>query len=193
MRRICVFCGASAGARPEYRDAARAAGRAIAEAGRTVVYGGGRVGLMGVLADAALEAGGEVIGVIPRALSSSEIAHGGLTELRVVGSMHERKATMERLSDGFLAMPGGFGTLDELFEILTWAQLGLHAKPVCLLNVCGYYDGLLNMLKHAVSERFVRREHLAALLVARCGEEAVRALVAAQPGSPPLGAKRLRP
>jgi hypothetical protein len=100
---------------------------------------------------------------------------------------------MERLSDGFLAMPGGFGTLDELFEILTWAQLGLHAKPVCLLNVCGYYDGLLNMLEHAVSERFVRREHLAALLVARCGEEAVRALVAAQPGSPPSGAKRLRP
>lgn len=185
MKRICVFCGASLGARPEYRDAAESVGREISERGLGLVYGGGRVGLMGALADAALQSGGEVIGVIPRALASSEIAHGGLSALHVVESMHERKALMERLSDGFLAMPGGFGTLDELFEILTWAQLGLHAKPVCLLNVRGYYDSLLTMLDQAAAENFMRSEHRRALHVAHDAAEAVETLRSAPVRSMP--------
>ncbi len=193
MKRVCVFCGSSRGAREAYQEAARETGRAIAEAGLGLVYGGGRVGLMGMLADAALEAGGEVIGVIPQALSSSEIAHGGLTELRVVGSMHERKALMEQFSDGFLAMPGGFGTFDELFEILTWAQLHLHDKPVCLLNVCGYFDGLLTMVNHAEQERFVRPEHRAALLVAETGARAVELLRTAPRHPMPSIAKWIEP
>ena len=159
MSRLCVFCGSSAGGRPGYADAARRLGAELVARGIGLVYGGGKVGLMGVLAE-----GGEVIGVIPGPLASRELAHAGLTELRVVGSMHERKATMARLSDGFVALPGGLGTFEETLEVLTWAQLGIHRKPVGVLNVAGYWDGLEGMLAHAVREGFVRREYAALLL-----------------------------
>jgi uncharacterized protein (TIGR00730 family) len=165
MSRLCVFCGSSAGARPEYAVAARAMGREIATQGLGLVYGGASVGLMGLVADAALEAGGEVIGVIPESLWQKEIAHRELTELRVVASMHERKAQMADLSDGFIALPGGIGTLEELFEVWTWSQLGLHAKPVALLNVADYYTPLIRFLDTAVAERFLRLEHRRVLLV----------------------------
>lgn len=165
MRRLCVFCGSSAGARPEYLAAAQTLGRALAERGVGLVYGGARVGLMGAVADAALAHGGEVLGVIPRALEEREIAHPGLTELRVVESMHERKAVMSDLSDGFVALPGGLGTLEELFEVWTWAQLGVHDKPCALLDVAGYYVPLLDFLDHGVREGFVRPAHRAQLLV----------------------------
>ena len=159
MKRICVFCGSNAGARSEYAEAARALATVLAERKLGIVYGGGNVGLMGVLADAALARGGEVIGVIPQKLVDKEVAHHGVTELLVVETMHERKALMNDLSDAFLALPGGFGTLDEFFEVLTWAQLGFHGKPCALLNVAGYYDGMLAMLDHAVTERFLRPAH----------------------------------
>jgi uncharacterized protein (TIGR00730 family) len=165
MRRLCIFCGSSAGGRPEYLAAAQALGRALADRGVGVVYGGARVGLMGALADAALAADGEVLGVIPRALEAREIAHTGLTRLHVVGSMHERKALMSELSDGFVALPGGIGTLEELFEVWTWAQLGVHAKPCAVLNVAGYYSPLLAFLDHGVREQFVRPTQRATLLV----------------------------
>src|SRR5262245_12742237 len=142
MRRVCVFCGSSAGNRPEYADAARHLGAALARRGLGLVYGGGHVGLMGVVADAVLRAGGEVIGVIPQALVERELAQAGLTRLEVVDTMHQRKARMADLADAFVALPGGFGTCDELFEILTWSQLGLHARPVGLLNVAGFFDPL---------------------------------------------------
>jgi uncharacterized protein (TIGR00730 family) len=144
------------GARPEYADAARSLGRLLAERRIGLVYGGASVGLMGTVADAVLAAGGEVIGVIPRALVDREIAHGGLTELRVVPSMHERKAVMAELSDAFVALPGGLGTLEELFEVWTWAQLGLHRKPVALLNVADFFESLTAFLDHAVNERFLK-------------------------------------
>ena len=155
MRSLCVFCGSQTGNRPEYLAAAAETGRALARRGLGVVFGGGRVGLMGALADAALGEGGAVVGVIPRALMDREVAHEGLTDLHVVATMHERKALMARLSDGFLALPGGLGTLEELFEVWTWAQLGLHTKPVGLLNVAGYFTRLTLFLDHAVAERFV--------------------------------------
>jgi uncharacterized protein (TIGR00730 family) len=166
VNRVCVFAGSNAGARPEYAAAARALATECAARGLGIVYGGGSVGLMGVLADAALAAGTEVIGVIPAPLATKELAHASLTELRVVESMHERKATMNALADGFVALPGGLGTFEETLEVLTWAQLGIHGKPVGVLNVEGYYDGLLRWLSHAVREGFVRREHLALLLFA---------------------------
>lgn len=166
MKRVCVFCGSSEGGSPEYAGAARALAAELVGRGLGLVYGGGSVGLMGVLADAALARGGEVIGVIPRPLAAREIAHAGVSEMRVVESMHERKATMAGLVDGFIALPGGLGTLEETLEILTWAQLGIHRKPVGLLNVAGYYDGLLRMLGHAVREGFLRREYFALLLFA---------------------------
>ena len=166
MKRICVFCGSSEGARAAYADAARALAGELVRRKIGLVYGGGSVGLMGVLADAALAAGGEVIGVIPGPLAARELAHPGLTEMRVVGSMHERKATMASLVDGFIALPGGLGTFEETLEILTWAQLGIHEKPVGVLNVEDYWDGLLRMLYHAVREGFVKREYLALLLFA---------------------------
>ena len=150
MNRVCVFAGSNAGARPEYAAAARALATECAARGLGIVYGGGSVGLMGVLADAALAAGTEVIGVIPAPLATKELAHASLTELRVVESMHERKATMNALADGFVALPGGLGTFEETLEVLTWAQLGIHGKPVGVLNVEGYYDGLLRWLSHAV-------------------------------------------
>ena len=166
MRRLCVFCGSAVGSGSAYAEAARRMGEAMAGRGLGLVFGGGHVGLMGVLADAVLQAGGEVIGVIPQALVDRELAHGGLTELHVVGTMHQRKARMADLADGFLALPGGFGTADELFEILTWSQLGLHAKPVGVLNVAGFFDLLLAWLDHAVAQGFLRSEHRSLLQVA---------------------------
>ena len=159
MKRICVFCGASPGTNPIYLEAARAVGRALARRGLTLVYGGGGVGLMGALADAALDAGGEVIGVIPRALQLRELAHAKLTSLHVVGSMHERKAKMAELSDGFIALPGGMGTLEEFTEVLTWAQLGLHARPCGLLDIAGYYAPLIAFFDRAVAEGFILPDH----------------------------------
>ena len=166
MNRVCVFAGSNAGARPEYAAAARALATECAARGLGIVYGGGSVGLMGVLADAALAARVEIIGVIPRPLATKEIAHPNLTELHIVESMHERKATMASLVDAFIALPGGLGTFEEALEVLTWSQLGIHAKPVGVLNVEGYYDGLLRWLSHAAGEGFVRREHLGLLLFA---------------------------
>jgi uncharacterized protein (TIGR00730 family) len=165
MRRICVFCGSSAGSNPVYAETARVMGRELVARGMGLVYGGGHVGLMGVVADAVLEAGGEAIGVIPHALAAREIAHQRLTTLHVVASMHERKAMMAELSDAFIAMPGGFGTYEELFEALTWTQLGLHKKPCGLLNVAGFYDPVIRFIDHAVAEQFIRPQHRAALLV----------------------------
>lgn len=156
MRRVCVFCGSNSGARPEYLKVARDTGIALVEKGLGLVYGGASLGLMGQLANAVLARGGEVIGVIPESLVAREIAHPRLTELSVVKSMHERKMLMSDLADAFIALPGGYGTLEEFCEILTWAQLGLHRKPCGVLNVCGYYDHLLNFLDHAVKEEFLR-------------------------------------
>jgi uncharacterized protein (TIGR00730 family) len=162
---ICVFCGSMRGARPAYAEAAEQVGRALARRGLGLVYGGGRVGLMGVLADATLAAGGRVVGVIPDPLALKEIAHSGLTELHVVPGMHERKALMAQRCSAFLALPGGVGTFEEFFEVLTWAVLGLHAKPIGLLNVERYFDPLLSLLNHAVAEGFVRPQHLDLILV----------------------------
>jgi hypothetical protein len=165
IRRIAVYCGSGAGARPAYAEAARALGRALGERGIGLVFGGGHVGLMGVVADAALAAGAEVIGVIPQALVDRELAHRGVTELRVVGTMHQRKALMADLAGGFVALPGGLGTLDELFEVWTWAQLGLHGKPIGLLDVDGFFAPLMTYLDHAVTEDFLRPEHRGMLVV----------------------------
>jgi uncharacterized protein (TIGR00730 family) len=187
MRRLCVFTGSRPGHRPEYAAAARELGTAIARRGVGLVYGGANVGVMREIADAALAAGGEVIGVIPRALVEREVAHRGLTELRVVETMHVRKATMEELSDGFVALPGGFGTLDELFEILTWAQLGMHRKPVGLVNVCRFWDPLVALVRHMVAEGFVPGDQLALLAVE---EDASSLLAAMDRWTPPaLGPK----
>ena len=157
--RLCIFCGSSAGRHPAFADATRALARELTRRGIEIVYGGGNVGLMGVVADAALAAGGRVTGVIPHGLVSRELAHQGLTELHVVQSMHERKALMAELSDGFIALPGGFGTLEEFCEVVTWTQLGIHQKPCGLLNVDGYYDGLLSFLAQALQEQFLRPTH----------------------------------
>ena len=164
MKRICVFTGSSPGALEAYATATRALARVLVSRGQTLVYGGAKVGLMGVLADTVLDGGGEVIGVIPAHLEAKEVAHGGLTDLRVVDSMHERKAVMAELSDGVIALPGGLGTLEELFEMLTWAQLGLHRKPCGVLNVAGYFDRLLDFLDHAVGQRFISEPHRGLLL-----------------------------
>jgi uncharacterized protein (TIGR00730 family) len=166
VQRVCVFCGASSGRLPAYAEAARAFGVAAAARGTGIVYGGGRVGLMGAVADGALSAEGEVIGVIPQELVDRELAHEGLTNLHVVGSLHERKALMAELADGFVALPGGFGTLDELLEQLTWSQLGLHDKPVGLLDVEEYWLPLIALARHATAEGFVRDSDLAAIAVA---------------------------
>lgn len=154
-RRVCVFCGSRPGLRPSYAAAAARLGRRLAEGGVGIVTGGGKVGLMGVIADAALAAGGEVVGIIPQALLDREVGHEGLTELHVVRTMHERKAAMAHLADAFVAMPGGLGTLEEIAEALTWAQLGIHSKPCALLDVDGYYAPLAGWLDHAVAEGFV--------------------------------------
>jgi len=185
VTRVCVFCGSSAGARPEYAEAARDLAAELARRHLGLVYGGGGVGIMGVLADAALASGVEVIGVIPRPLASRELAHTGLTELRLVESMHERKATMAGLADGFVALPGGLGTLEETLEILTWAQLGIHRKPVAALNVAGYWDDLIRLLGHAIAEGFVRHEYAALMLFADTPGELLDRMAAWQPPALP--------
>ena len=167
VRRVCVYCGSRPGLRPAYAEAARALGTLLASAGVGLVTGGGRVGLMGAVADAVLEAGGEAVGVIPTALADREVGHDGMTALHVVGSMHERKAAMADLADAFVALPGGLGTLEEIAEALTWVQLGIHAKPCGLLDVEGYYAPLVRFVDHAVGEGFVGPESRAALAVER--------------------------
>jgi uncharacterized protein (TIGR00730 family) len=165
LKSICVFCGSKPGNDPDFEGAARTLGITLASEGVTLVYGGARVGLMGALADATLEAGGEVVGVIPKALVEREISHTGITKLHTVGSMHERKALMSDLSEGFIALPGGTGTLEEFFEVQTWAQLGEHTKPCGLLNAGGYYDPLIALFDHMVAEGFLSEEHRAMILV----------------------------
>ena len=162
---VCVYCGSSSGINPVYSDVAKALGRALVKQNLSLVYGGGHVGLMGIVADAVLEAGGEVTGVIPKALMDTEVGHDRLTRLLVVKDMHERKALMAEHADGFITMPGGIGTLEELFETLTWAQLGFHEKPIGLLNVAGFYDPLIEFLHHQTSQGFLRAEHKDLLLV----------------------------
>jgi len=181
MDRICVFCGSSAGSSAIYAEKARELGRTLGRRKIGVVYGGGGVGLMRELADGALAEGGEVIGVIPRALELRELAHGGLTRLEVVSSMHERKARMAELAGGFVALPGGMGTLEEFAEVLTWAQLGLHAKPIALLDVAGYYRPLVSFFDQAVAHGFVRPEHRALVLVAEGAEAILEAFAAWHP------------
>jgi uncharacterized protein (TIGR00730 family) len=170
MKRLCVFSGSSPGARPEYRIAARHLSETLAAKGIGLVYGGANVGLMGELAHSVQDAGGEVIGVIPRSLVEKEVAFTGLSDLRVTESMHERKAIMAELADGFIAMPGGLGTLEEFFEVVTWAQLGIHEKPCGLLNVEGYFDMLLDFLDFAVTERFIKDVHRSMLIVEKHSE-----------------------
>ncbi|MFP3270090.1 MAG: TIGR00730 family Rossman fold protein [Paraburkholderia sp.] len=165
MKSVCVYCGSADGAKPLSAEAARGFGRALVDAGLALVYGGGKVGLMGVIADQVMAAGGRAIGVIPELLVNKEVGHNGLTELHVVPDMHQRKKMMADLSDAFVAMPGGAGTLEELFEVYTWAQLGYHQKPVALLNIDGYYDPLIAMLEHTVQEGFMRRTYFDILQV----------------------------
>lgn len=165
MKSICVYCGSSIGSSPNLAAAARELGQTLAASNLELIYGGGRVGLMGVLADAVLEAGGRVQGVIPQALADREVAHAGLTQLHIVDTMHQRKAMMAELSDGFIALPGGLGTFEELFEIWTWAQLGMHTKPIGLLNVASYFDLLLQFLDHATSQQLLKPVHRDLLLV----------------------------
>lgn len=184
MKRICLFCGSSSRVDPRYLALAREFGSAVAQRGIELVYGGGRIGLMGAAADAALSAGGRVIGVIPRALADKEVAHSGLTELYLVETMHERKARMADLSDAFAALPGGLGTLDEWFEIWTWAQLGFHGKPIGLLNFEGFFDPLLVFLDHLVAEGFVRPEHRAMAVVAEDCETLLSRLLSPSRQSP---------
>jgi hypothetical protein len=185
MKRVCVFCGSSMGARPSYATAAHALGETLAARGLGLVYGGARVGLMGVVANAVLQAGGEVVGVLPSFLGAKEIAHDGLSELIVVESMHERKAKMAELADAFVALPGGFGTLEELAEVLTWAQLGLHGKPCALFDVDGYYAHLVAFADHASAELFVKPEHRRMLLVASSPDELLQALASYEPPAVP--------
>jgi uncharacterized protein (TIGR00730 family) len=181
LRRVCVFCGSSMGNRPEYRDAAaQLAGEMVAR-GIGLVFGGGSIGLMTAVADAMLALGGDVIGVIPQALVEREVAHRGLRDLRIVNSMHERKALMAELSDAFLAMPGGFGTFEEFCEVVTWTQLGIHRKPCGLLNVAGYYDGLLAFLAHALREEFLRPTHFEIVVAGDDAEQLVDRMLAWQP------------
>ncbi|GGA52974.1 cytokinin riboside 5'-monophosphate phosphoribohydrolase [Kroppenstedtia guangzhouensis] len=164
MKNICVFCGSNPGSNPDYMEGAKKLGIALAEAGITLVYGGARVGLMGAVADTVLAHGGEVIGVIPKSLVDREIAHTGLTDLHIVGSMHERKALMSELADGFIALPGGSGTLEEFFEVFTWAQLGHHQKPCGLLNLNGYFTPLLQFIDHTIGEGFMKEDYRAMIL-----------------------------
>jgi uncharacterized protein (TIGR00730 family) len=165
LQSVCVFCGSSQGLDPAYTEAVRSLGRTLAEANIRLVFGGGHVGLMGVVSNAALEAGGEVIGVIPRSLVERELAHAGLTDLRIVGSIHDRKGIMSDLSEGFITLPGGTGTLEEFFEVLTWAQLGEHEKPCGLLNVAGYYDPLLAVFDYMIDKGFLSESNRALVLV----------------------------
>jgi uncharacterized protein (TIGR00730 family) len=186
MKRVCVFAGSSSGIRAEYRAAAADLGRALAGRGIELVYGGACVGLMGIVADRVLASGGRVTGVIPEALVAREVAHKGLSDLRVVASMHERKALMADLSDAFIALPGGWGTLDELFEVLTWGQLGLHRKPCGVLNVTRYFDRLLSFLEHSIAEGFVRPEYRSMLSVSDSPETLLDMLSASRAASAPV-------
>jgi len=181
LKRVCVYCGSSSGDDPAYAGAARELGALLAQRGLGLVYGGGRVGLMGTIADAVLAAGGNVIGVIPEMLVKMEVAHLGLADLRVVGSMHERKALMVELADAFIALPGGFGTLEEFSEVLTWAQLGLHRKPQGLLNIAGYYDPLLAFFDRAVAANFIRLAHRGLVISETDPARLLDLLAAAQP------------
>ncbi|MDP6372642.1 MAG: TIGR00730 family Rossman fold protein [Vicinamibacterales bacterium] len=181
VKNVCVFCGSSAGSDPAFRAAACEMGEALVRRGIGLVYGGARIGMMGAIADRVLELEGEVIGVIPRALAEKEVAHAGLSELHIVGSMHERKALLTDRSDAFIAMPGGYGTLDELCEALTWGQLGIHAKPVGLLSTAGYFDRLLAFLDHARSEGFLQPEHRAMVTVSADPDELLNGLSAYTP------------
>ena len=190
LRRVCVYCGSNPGRAPEYRDAARSLARLLVDRGVEVIYGGGAVGLMGTLADAALQAGGRVTGVIPQALVDREIAHRGLSELRIVSSMHERKALMAALADGFVALPGGMGTLEELFEAFTWTQLGLQSKPLGLLDVRGYFAQLVAFLDHVVAERFMTAEHRGLLVVEDRADTLLDALARWQPPQRPKWIER---
>jgi uncharacterized protein (TIGR00730 family) len=181
LRQLCVFCGSSPGTNPRYRDVAGQLGQLLATKEIRLVYGGGGIGLMGALADSTLAAGGQVIGIIPTGLATREVAHPHLTELEVVGTMHERKARMADLADAFLALPGGMGTFDELFEIITWAQLGIHRKPIGLLNIDHYFDPLIEMVEHAVREGFVSPHHRGLLIIADSVEDWFTRLAAYQP------------
>ncbi|MDE1165838.1 MAG: TIGR00730 family Rossman fold protein [Pseudomonas sp.] len=181
LKSVCVFCGASTGSNPAYRQAAQALGQALAARKLTLVYGGGAVGLMGIVADAALAAGGEVIGIIPESLNSLEIGHKGCTRLEVVDGMHARKARMAELSDAFIALPGGLGTLEELFEVWTWGQLGYHGKPLGLMEVNGFYSKLSGFLDHLVQEGFVREHHRGMLQMDESPDALLDALDAWQP------------
>lgn len=185
MKRLCIFCGSRVGGRPEYAEQARRLGQAMVARGLGLVFGGGHIGLMGVLADTVLAAGGEAIGVIPQALVDKELAHGKLTQLHVVRSMHERKALMADLADGFAGLPGGYGTADELFEILTWSQLGLHTKPVGLLNTAGFFDPLLSWLDLITREGFVSPHNRRLLLEADDPERLIELLLAYRPTEGP--------
>ena len=193
MKRLAVYCGSATPSDPVYIESARAVGRALAERGIGVVYGGGRLGLMGAVADGALDAGGEVIGIIPTALVSAEVAHRGLTELQVVDTMHQRKQAFTDLSDGFVNLPGGTGTMDELWEALSWAQIGYHAKPVGLLNLDGYYDGLIEFWDKMAEVGFVRPQHTGLLIVADTLEELLDKMAAFAPATTigQIGAKDL--
>ncbi|ODS33128.1 MAG: hypothetical protein SCARUB_01752 [Candidatus Scalindua rubra] len=168
MKRLCVYCGSNSGGQPDYAIAARQLAHAMISKNYGLVYGGASVGIMGEIADTFLEEGGEVIGIIPKGLFVKEVAHTGLTELREVNSMHERKSLMAELSDGFIALPGGFGTIEEFLEIITWSQLGMHQKPCGLLNVCHYYDKIIEFLNHAVSEHFIKKIHRSMVLIEEC-------------------------
>jgi uncharacterized protein (TIGR00730 family) len=184
IARLCVFCGSRPGARSTYLDQATKLGTLLAERRIGLVYGGASVGLMGALADAVLAGGGDVIGVIPEALAAKELAHGRVADLRVVGSMHERKALMSSLADGFIALPGGFGTFEELFEMVTWAQLGLHHKPFGVLNVAGYYNGLLALVDHAVEEAFIPPQHRELILASDNAADLLDLILGYEPPPP---------
>ena len=181
MKRVCVFCGSSPGKSAGFMDSAARLGQELAARNIGLVYGGAKVGLMGKVADSVLEGGGEVIGVIPQSLMRKEVAHDGLTQLQVVGSMHERKAAMVDLADGFIALPGGLGTLEELFEVMTWAQLGFHQKPCAMLNVNGYYDSLTAFLDHAVEQAFVKDNHRNMLILDEQPADLLQRMFAYQP------------
>jgi uncharacterized protein (TIGR00730 family) len=177
VRRVCVFCGSNTGTNSEYRDAAEELGREIARRGWGLVYGGGSVGLMGVVADAVLAGGGEVIGVIPEMLATKELLHTGATKMHIAPTMHARKALMEELADAFVALPGGYGTFEELLEIITWAQLGIHAKPIGLLNTCRFYDGLTQFFDHAIDEGFIKARQRGLIVVADSAQDLFDRLV----------------